>query len=322
MKNLNLKLIAAALITTMLIPMGAASASENPNRGKNNNETKISQQYKDYDEDKDEDKDAEETKDEKQGANKWDWKIEKEKAKAEWKIKKEEAKTEWKATKEEKKAEVKKTKAEVKKELTEQKTVIKQNNDKIHELREDIVDEKQEITEIINYINKNKIVISEDILKQIEDRLDMVKADIEAINSSRGVIDNIYVDIKTQLENKDADGVQTGVENVLTIQDQRYLSLQKLYDDLKVLSTLLEHAKEAAQAPAPETTPATETSTDGQATAPGTDATTPAPGTTTEGQANETETTSETNNQATANTNENTQTESTQNNTSSTQTQN
>lgn len=265
MKKLNLKLIAAALITTMLIPMGSASAAGKSKKNNKNQKTQISQQDKNADVDKDDEEDKE---DEKQSSNKWDWKIEKEKAKSKWKIEKEKAKADWKIKKEESKAEVKKTKEEAKKALTEQKTVIKENNDKTHELKEDIIDIKKEITEVIGYISKSNIIISEDISKQIKDRLEMIKGDVEAINSSRGIIDNIYVDIKAQLENKDANGVGTGIENVLSIQEQRYLSLQKLNDDLQVLLTLLEHAKKTPLPATTTTTPAADTSTDGQATSP------------------------------------------------------
>lgn len=268
MKKFNLKLIAAALITTMLIPVGAVSAADRSKKNNKDNEAKISQQYKNTDEDEDNDK-----VDEKQASSKWDWKIEKEKAKAEVKTEKEKAKAEWKITKEEAKTEVKKTREEVKKALKEQKVVITQNNDKLHGLKEDIIDQKKEVTEVVDYIKKNNITISDDISKQIQDRLEMIKTDIEAINSSKGTINNIYVDIKAQLEQKDANAVQTGVQNVLSIQDQRYLSLQKLHDDLQVLLTLLNHAKEVAQTqtPVPGTTttaPAAGTSTDGQATTP------------------------------------------------------
>jgi hypothetical protein len=268
MKKFNLKLIAAALITTMFIPVGAVSAANKPNGNNKSNEAKISQQYKTTNENEENDK-----VDEKQSSSKWDWKIVKEKAKAEVKTEKENAKAEWKITKEETKAEVKKTREEVKKALKAQKVVITQNNDKLHELKEDIIDQKKEVTEVIGYIKKNNITISDDISKQIQDRLEMIKADIEAINSSKGTINNIYVDIKAQLEQKDANAVQTGVENVLSIQDQRYLSLQKLHDDLQVLLNLLNNAKEApqTQTPVPGTTttaPAAGTSTDGQATTP------------------------------------------------------
>lgn len=297
MKKVSLKLIAAALVTTMLIPMGAASASEKPGNGNKNKETKITVQYN---------SDEEDTEEVNQ-AGKWDWKIEKEKAKAETKIEKEKAKAEWKIEKEKAKAEVKKTREEVKKELQEQKTEIKQNNDKTKDLREEIIDQKQAVSEVIEYLRKNNIVIPEDISKQITESLENIKADIEAINSSKGVINNIYVDIKAQLENKDANAVQTGIENVLSIQDQRYLSLKKLYDDLQILLNLLEHVKENPQTETPAvdnstTTPAAGTPTDGQATVPAagsetntqsetsTDTTAPS-GTTNDGQASQTDTT-------------------------------
>lgn len=285
MKNLNVKLIAATLITTMLIPMGSASAADRQKKNDDLKKGKISYENKQSDEDKEDTKDS---------ANKWDWKIEKEKSKAEWKIKKEEAKAEWKTKKEDAKSAEKAKKEEenaakkaereaAKKALTEQKKAIKQNNDKIHEVKEEIIDQKQKVSEVITYINKNSIVISEDLSKQINDRLEMIKADITAINSSKDQINSIYDDIKTQLDNKDATKVKTGTDNVLAIQNQRYLNLQKLNDDLKVLLTLLEHAKEAPQTPAPA--PVTENGTNGQATVPGDATTTPAAGTSTDGQA-------------------------------------
>ena len=268
MMKINLKLIAAALITTMLIPMGAANAADRSQKSSKDNEAKISQEYKNSNKD-----DENNLEDKQQTSSKWDWKIEKEKAKAEVKTEKEQAKAEWKIKKEEAKAEVKKTKEEVKKALKEKKVVLSENNDKIKELKEDIIDQKKEVTEVVGYIKKNNIVISDDISKQIQDRLEMIKTDIEAINSSKGTINNIYVDIKAQLDKKDANAVQTGIENVLSIQDQRYLSLQKLHDDLQILLNLLNNAKEAAQTqtPVPGTTttaPAAETSTDGQVATP------------------------------------------------------
>lgn len=290
MKNLNVKLIAATLITAMLIPMGSVSAADRQKKNDDFKKGKISYENKQSDEDKD-DNDQGDTKD---CNNKWDWKIEKEKSKAEVKIKKEEAKAEWKTKKEDAKTAEKAKKEEenaakkaereaAKKALIEQKKAIKQNNDKIHEVKEEIIDQKHKVSEIITYINKNNIVISEDLSKQINDRLEMIKADITAINSSKDQISSIYDDIKTQLDNKDATKVKTGTDNVLAIQNQRYLNLQKLNDDLKVLLTLLEHAKEAPQTPAPA--PVTENGTNGQTTVPGDAATTPAAGTSTDGQA-------------------------------------
>lgn len=274
MKKFNLKLVAATLITTMLIPMGAVSAAEKPNKSNKGYEVKISQQLKNAN-----------VKDESQASSKWSSKIEKAKAKAEWMVAKEKAKLDVKLAKQAAKLEVKKTREEVKAALKEQKTVITQNNDKLQDLREEVIDQKKEVTEVISYIKTNNIVISDDVSKQITDRLEMIKADIEALNSSKGTIENIYVDIKAQLEKKDAEAVQTGIDNVLAIQEQRYLSLQKLHDDLQVLLNLLNQVKATAQTqtPAPgttvpttptTTTPATGTSTDGQAPAAGSGTTT------------------------------------------------
>lgn len=275
MKKFNLKLIAATLITTMLIPMGAVSAAAKPKNKNNGFAAKISQQLKGTD-DKDEQDNQYDKENESQSSSKWAAKIEKDKAKAEWMIAKETAKLEVKQNKEQAKLEAKKTREEVKKALEVQKTAITQNNEKIQALKEAVIDQKEAVTKVIGYIKANNIVISDDILKQITDRLEMIKADIEALNSSKGTIDNIYVDIKAQLEKKDADAVQTGIDNVLSIQNQRYLALQKLHDDLVVLLNLLNQVKANAQTqiPAPgttttTTTPATGTSTDGQAPASG-----------------------------------------------------
>lgn len=247
MKKLSMKLMAATLITTMLIPMGAASASSTANKSNKGNAVKIIQQIKNTNEN---------------GNKTQDWKTEKENAKAQLKASKDAAKAELKLKKTEEKAVAKKTREEIKTALKAKKVLLAQNNDKIHNLKKEIISQKKEAIEILNSIKENNITISDDLLKQIKDSIDVIKADVVALNSSKGTINSIYTDIEAQLEKKDSEAVQTGIDRVLAIQEQRYNGLQKLHNDLQTLLNLLNQAKAANTQTSSSGTTTTTTTTD------------------------------------------------------------
>jgi chromosome segregation ATPase len=231
-KNISRKIIAAFLITSLLVPTTSAMAASKAAK-----------------------------KDENHSVQKSVTELDKSQKKIEAQEKKAEVKEEVKQKVAEHKEQQKTFKADIK----TKKDIIKANNTQLQSIRQEIVSKKTAIGAIIDTLTESGKVIPSDLLAAIKAQQAVLKADLKAVNSGKGTLNRAAQETENQVQVKDGEGVVKGLDNVAAKQTARINALSKLNSDLAIMLDLVQQAQSLATDPVASTPSDTTSSTDSSA---------------------------------------------------------
>lgn len=227
MKNFVRKLLAALIITSMVVPMTTVMAQSN---GKKNSDQSVTKSIAELQ------KSQKKTEVQSQAAAK-------------------------KVEVQQKAADRKQNHEALKAEMQVKKDTIKANNVQLQTIRKDIVAKKDSINTILSALTASNKVVPSDLLDAIKTQGAVLKADLQAVNSGKGTLDKAGKDVANQVKAKNADGVIKGLDNVIAKQTARITALNKLNSDLAVMLELVQKAQSQATDPVVSTPSDTASST-------------------------------------------------------------
>lgn len=132
--------------------------------------------------------------------------------------------------------------------MIQKKDTIKENHKTNAALRQEIIQKRTTVKNLIKDIRENKKQLASDTLEKIEKELEAVKNEKTSLEDTKGTIKKAFETVKTDIKAKNFQDAKTQLDSIISIQNTRTEGLKKLSTELDNIINLLNTASSSTEA--------------------------------------------------------------------------